>query len=208
MSDELNRETVSSANAWQARYESKQAGWERGDVHPALVKWSTSKAIKPPCRIIIPGCGRGQETLYLAEQGCDVTAIDFATAPIEHLREQVAGNSDRVELIQGDIFEFEPMRKFDVVYEQTCLCAIAPERRPAYEQVAYDWLKPGGVLLALFMQTGNANEGPPFHCDLVEMKQLFPQNRWRWEAQGHSKYKHPRGDIHEIAVELAKLPSG
>jgi hypothetical protein len=104
-------------------------------------------------------------------------------------------------LIHGDLFEIE-LPPFDAIYEQTCLCAIQPAQWAEYEQWLYSHLKPGGQLLALFMQTGTEG-GPPFHCDLSEMTPLFDESRWQWPQSAGDAVAHPSGR-HELAHLLKR----
>ena len=90
---------------------------------------------------------------------------------------------------------------FDAIYEQTCLCAIAPKDWAAYEQRLHVSLRTAGKLYALFMQT-DAPAGPPFHCDLDAMKELFHDSRWLWTDEQFT-VDHPTG-MKEIAVVLTK----
>ncbi|PJA33792.1 MAG: thiopurine S-methyltransferase, partial [Zetaproteobacteria bacterium CG_4_9_14_3_um_filter_53_7] len=94
------------------------------------------------------------------------------------------------------------LEPFDAIYEQTCLCALQPTQWSDYEQWLYNHLKPGGQLLALFMQT-NAEGGPPFHCDVTEMKPLFAASRWLWPDNGDT-VPHPSGR-HELAHLLIRI---
>jgi SAM-dependent methyltransferase len=66
----------------------------------------------PAGRALDAGCGHGAETLWLAAQGWEVTAVDFADAALAHARSaaealgpEVAG---RVEWIQGDLGNWMP----------------------------------------------------------------------------------------------------
>lgn len=49
-----------SQSGWQERYDAGKTGWERGDANPALTTWLDAGRLQP-CRIQIPGCGRGYE---------------------------------------------------------------------------------------------------------------------------------------------------
>ncbi|MDX8406848.1 MAG: methyltransferase domain-containing protein [Mariprofundaceae bacterium] len=178
-------------NDWEQRYQKGETGWDRGASSPAIEHW-LSAVLQAPARILIPGCGRGHEVLALAAQGFDVTAIDIAPSAVTHLKQQLAQAQLQAEVILGDLFNYAPETPFDVVYEQTCLCAIRPEQRAAYEKQLYGWLKPGGRLLALFMQTG-AEGGPPFHCDVQDMRELFPASRWQWPQAEAQKVPHHNG---------------
>jgi len=168
----------SPMDQWESRYQSGETGWDRGAASPAIEHW-LSALLKPPARVLIPGCGRGHEAVFLAGHGFGITGLDIAPSAVRHLEKELAEAGLTGEVILGDLFDYQPAEPFDVVYEQTCLCAIQPEQRSAYESKLYDWLRPGGHLLALFMQTG-AEGGPPFHSDLLAMRKLFSEERWLW----------------------------
>ena len=109
-----------------------------------------------------------------------------------------------MQLVQADLFEYSPPSPFDAVYEQTCLCAIDPRRRPDFEQQVHSWLETGGQLILLAMQTGNSDEGPPFHCDLTDVRDLFSSSRWKWETGPPIRLDHPGGPIHELVCRLRR----
>jgi SAM-dependent methyltransferase len=163
---------------WEQRYQDNETGWDRGEASSSLHAWLEHGELEP-CRILVPGCGRGHEAVELAKRGFAVTAIDIAPSACSYLEQELKQAGVQGEVICGDLFAFNPPSPVDAVYEQTCLCAIDPEQRAAYEMQLHRWLKPGGKLCALFMQTG-AEGGPPFHCDLLTMHRLFDEQRWQW----------------------------
>lgn len=164
-------------NDWEARYQRGETGWDRGEASAALPHLLAQ--LNPGARVLVPGCGRGHEVVALAEQGFHVTAIDIAPSAISHLGEQLQNRGLHAELVRADLFDFRGDSPFDAIYEQTCLCAIYPDQRLAYEQRLHGWLRPGGTLFAMFMQTG-CEGGPSFHCDLLVMRGLFDDSRWQW----------------------------
>ena len=86
----------------------------------------------------------------------------------------------------------------------TALCAIDPAMRHDYAERLWSWLKPGGKLYALFMQTGQAG-GPPFHCELADMRALFPAERWAWPDEIEVRTAHPsREGLHELGFVLMR----
>ena len=186
---------------WQNRYDQGQTGWDRGAPSPALRTWLESGQLQP-CRILVPGCGRGHEVVALAAAGFEVTAIDFAPAAIIALREQLDARELRANLIQADLFDFEPDQPFSAVYEQTCLCAIKPSQREAYERRLASWLGSGGKLYALFMQT-DSQSGPPFACPPDAMRSLFAPARWRWPEE-LAPVSHP-AQLLELAGVLERV---
>ena len=189
---------------WEDRYQAKITKWDRGGTSPNLTHWLDSGDLNP-CRIMIPGCGNGYEAITLAEKGFDVVAIDIATTPVNNLRKALAERGLTAELIQSDFFSLDfSSQPFDAIYEQTCLCALPPSEWAAFEKWMYHSLKTGGKLYTQFMQTGEEG-GPPFHCDMGEMKQLFNNNRWLWEKENAGQVMGSLADKMEIPCLLRKV---
>jgi SAM-dependent methyltransferase len=180
---------------WEQRYRAGTTGWDRGGASPALEHW-LSTGLVPRGRILVPGCGHGHEVAELIRYGCDVTAVDIATQPVERLRGQLGELDLRAELVQADLLHWQPERPFDAVYEQTCICALDPAHWSEYEQRLYAWLVPGGRLFALFMQTGRAG-GPPFDCPVPDMRTLFAGPRWEWPHSPPLEVPHPNGLVEQ-----------
>ena len=190
-------------NPWEARYQAGTTGWDRGAVSPQLQRWLASGELRP-CRIFVPGCGNGYEAVALAAAGFEVVALDIAPTPVRELKAQLAAAGLSAEVVQGDLLQWQPEAPFDAIYEQTSLCALSPDDWPRYEEQLHHWLRPGGQLFSLFMQTNKAG-GPPFHCDPVEMEALLPPDRWQWPAEDrYQKVPHPAG-FHELAMVLGRL---
>lgn len=65
-----------------------------------------------PGRALDAACGHGADTLWLAEHGWRVTAIDFSTSALSHgrSRAEAAGRhvSDRISWIEGDLTTWSP----------------------------------------------------------------------------------------------------
>ena len=117
--------------------------------------------------------------LALAEVGFDVTGIDYAPAAVQAVRDALAGRGLTAMIEQTDLFDYQPEQPFDEIYEQTCLCALPPERWGCYEKRLAAWLAPGGCLFAAFMQT-DSDGGPPCACRPEAMRDLFSAERWTW----------------------------
>ncbi|MBL8888551.1 MAG: methyltransferase domain-containing protein [Planctomycetaceae bacterium] len=186
---------------WQRRYADGTTGWDRGQASPGL-DWLLDRARQEQWRtVLIPGCGRGHEVIALAEAGFSVTALDYADAAIQHLKKVTAKNRLPIELVQTDVLTYDPKNRFDAIYEQTCLCALHPSLWSAYERKLAQWLRPGGSLFAMFMQTTQP-QGPPFACPLGRMRELFGSETWIWSPV-LGRVDHPAG-LHEWACELRR----
>ena len=193
---------------WQARFENDQTPWDRGGVHPQLLAWLDGGVIAAGQSIVIPGCGRGHELLALAKAGIAAIGLDYAPAAVAIAREQLGSLPGSVE--QADVLTWQPAVPLDIVYEQTCLCALHPDHWRRYADQLHGWIKPGGLLLALFMQarrdsaaTGSV-EGPPYHGDINAMRALFPADRWVWPTPPYAAVPHDQGWA-ELAVVLRRV---
>ena len=195
---------------WQERFERNETGWDRGSPSPQLTTWLDSGSLTP-CRIAVPGCGSGWEVAELTRRGFEVTAIDYTQAAVDKTKALLSTLNLKAEVVQADVLSYQPDMAFDAVYEQTCLCAIHPDHWVAYASKLQQWLKPNGILWAMFMQMARPAAieegqivGPPYHCDINAMRALFPQTAWIWPKPPYAKVPHPIF-THELAVRLTRL---
>ncbi|MEX8518807.1 MAG: methyltransferase domain-containing protein [Leptothrix sp. (in: b-proteobacteria)] len=194
---------------WQERFATKTTGWDRGGPSPQLLAWLDSGALQP-CRIAVPGCGSGWEVAELARRGFEVVGIDYTAAAVEKARAHCQAEGVSAEVVQADVLTYAPTSPFDAIYEQTCLCALHPEHWFRYAGQLRTWLKPDGVLWALFMQMlrpaateEGQIQGPPYHCDINAMRALLPEAAWAWPKPPYLKVPHPNVS-HELAVQLTR----
>ncbi|WP_158746125.1 methyltransferase domain-containing protein [Acidisphaera sp. L21] len=186
---------------WEARFKAERTPWERPSLHPAFTTWRASGALAP-CRIMLPGAGRSAEPRALAQDGFDVTIVDAAATAVavQQARFQSFSLPGRIEA--ADLLEWTADAPFDAVYDQTCLCALPPPVWPSYVAQLHRWLRPGGRLFLLLMQTGKP-DGPPFDCPPDEMRTLFGA-AWQWPDTLIAAVPHWDGK-EEIPVVLTRL---
>lgn len=155
-------DTVNDPQMWDDRYAEGLAGWDLGDAPPVLHTLIKGE-LAGNGKILVPGCGNGHDALALARAGWRVTGLDFAPRPIATARENAKAASIEITYEQGDLFATPKAwsEQFDAVWEQTCYCAIHPDRRDEYVGAMARVLKPGGRYVGLFMNHEKP-DGPPF----------------------------------------------
>ncbi|NOZ74226.1 MAG: methyltransferase domain-containing protein [FCB group bacterium] len=163
---------------WDQRYQQNTIPWDLNAPNPVFVR--LSKELKPGTLAIF-GAGRGHEAIEFARQGFSVMAIDFAPRAIQYITQQAKQYNQTIETYLGDIFQL-PKKfsgRFDYILEQTCYCAIDPNNRPAYEESAWDLLRPGGELFGLWFPLHKPREagGPPWGVEVESVKTQF--KRWK-----------------------------
>lgn len=194
---------------WQSRFESRQTPWDRGMSGPQIEAWLADGSLQPGQRVLVPGCGSGWDVLALARAGLQVVGLDYTPAAVSLVREKLAAEGLQAGVQLANVLDWEPADPVDAVYEQTCLCALHPDQWSTYAAQLHRWLRPGGRLLALFMQMprpGAAEgliEGPPYHCDVHAMRALFPATAWDWPRPPYRQVPHPMG-MNELAVVLTR----
>ena len=165
-----------SREDWQGHYESDDLGWDLGQVAPPFVKlWKEEKL--PVGKALVPGCGRGHEVIFLAENGFEVTAIDFSEGAITYLERALEKRSLKGRVLHQNFFCLDKSHDgvYDLVLEQTFFCAIAPRQRQDYVRNVTRILKPGGMLVGLFYNTDKEG-GPPYNTTREDIAVNFAKN--------------------------------
>lgn len=195
---------------WQERFASGTIPWDRGEPNPQLAQWLADGTFAPGSRVIVPGCGQGWEVAALAAAGLDVTGIDFTPGALAMCQQLLKRDGTQARLVDADVLHWLPDAPVDAVFEQTCLCALYPDFWTRYAAQLHAWLKPGGQLLALFMQAPRPEselgfiEGPPYHCDISAMRALFPAMLWDWPKPPYPRVDNTRIERTELAVTLTR----
>lgn len=162
-----------SRDDWQRHYDENDLGWDLGQVAPPFVNLLESKTIFPG-KTLVPGCGRGHEAVFLAENGFDVTAVDFSKGAVEHLRKRVQQKKLKSRVLHIDFFELDSTHDgvYDLLIEQAFFCAISPGKRSLYVETVARALKKRGMLAGLFYHTGQEG-GPPFNTTQEDIIKHF-----------------------------------
>jgi SAM-dependent methyltransferase len=100
-------------------------------------------------RALDAGCGHGSDTLWLAAQGWQVTAVDFSPAALAHARStaEAAGTdiAGRVDWVEADLATWAPQPDhFDLV---VCLYVHVAGSVPEMVRRMGAGVAPGGTLL-------------------------------------------------------------
>jgi len=102
-----------------------------------------------PGRALDIGCGSGTYSVYMAERGYQVTAIDFMPQAIAMLQNQMAHRGLAIEAVQADIGKWTTDQPFDVVLDIGCLHTPGTISLDAYKAQLLNWLAPGGDFILL-----------------------------------------------------------
>src|SRR5215207_3105594 len=134
---------------WEARYQSGNMPWEKGEPAPGLVDFLTAHPDLVKSRVAVPGCGTGHDVRAWAQAGFEATGFDLAASAIRLATEKTNALGLRAQFREADFLSDTPAQPFDWLFEHTLFCAIAPSQRDDYVQAVQRWLTPGGHFLAI-----------------------------------------------------------
>lgn len=125
----------------QAEGHPERLPWHQEDPPPILVRAASARGGRG--RVLDVGCGAGVFSVWLAEQGFEVTGIDLFAEATSMARERAQRHGVHVELVTGDLFAFAPERPFDLVFDSGCLHSLVGGDVDAYKRQLMRWTASG-----------------------------------------------------------------
>ncbi len=178
--------------AFQAKY-AGQPPWDIGRPQPTLVDAAGQVAGS----ILDVGCGTGENALFFAERGHQVTGIDFLTEPIELARKKAAARGLTATFLVRDALELTKLSEvFDSAIDSGLFHVFSDTDRERYVAGLASVLKPGGRLFLLcFSDAEPPGEGPR-RVSRKELEQTFSHG-WAIESMELSRFE-VRPDMPEL----------
>lgn len=145
-----------------------------GTATPVFVNLLQSKRFAPGKTLVL-GCGKGHDAVLFAENGFDVTAIDFSSEAITRARSLAEAKQVQIEFVHDDLFDYSLglSEEFDYIVEYVTFCAIDPVRRAEFASVVSSLMRNHGRFIALFFPLDDRTGGPPFAVSMDEVNRLF-----------------------------------
>lgn len=132
--------------------------WDTGITPPEVYAFLRTH---PPGRALDLGCGTGTNLLTLAEDGWQVTGVEFALIAWRQAKRRLRGHP-RVEGVHlGSVAEIDYLRPpFDLILDIGCFHGLPAEDKAKYRQQVERLLAPGGTyLLYGFLKTPERETG-------------------------------------------------
>ena len=150
-------EGVRMIERWDRRYrDGRVPAWDTGKPAGDLVKVVEEKAVKP-CRAVVLGCGSGNNAVYLAEKGFDVTAIDVAPTALRLAEEKARKAGVEVNWMLADVLRLPDMKPFDFMFDRGCYHNVRYVDAAGFTESVRQLSRPGTRFFVLSLN----RDGPP-----------------------------------------------
>ena len=166
------KDTFSQTYNWVGKWQ--ELPWAHDEPTLFLAEICTKRS---PGTALDIGCGSGTDSVYLAEQGWDVTSLDFVPKALEFTEQRAREAGVSVTPVEADITTWEPPQRYDLVLDHGLLHNMDPVRYPAYRERIMRAIADDGefVLLhwhPLYPDQPNGKMGPR-RVDRAAIKDFF-----------------------------------
>jgi SAM-dependent methyltransferase len=151
---------------WNDRYRERDLPWDTGRPSSELERVLARNRIQP-CRALEIGCGTGTNSVWLAQQGFEVTGLDLAPLAVEQAEKRAQAAGVKVHFFVADVLQLPDLDgPFAFFFDRGCYHAVRRDAPHQYTPAVARQLAAGGRGLIL---AGNAREphepGPPVVTD-------------------------------------------
>lgn len=136
-------------------------GYKYGTAPNAFVVQQAHR-LPPAAAVLVPGDGEGRNSVWLAQQGHRVTAMDASAVGLQKAQALAAGHGVTMDVVQADLIDWTPTPASADAVVLTFVHLPPAIRAPAHRRLA-GALRPGGwLLLEAFhpLQLGHTSGGP------------------------------------------------
>ena len=130
------------------QYPLEELGWELGKPRPILVEYMEKGLIMPRGKALDICCGAGTNTVYLAQNGFDVTGIDISRTAIEIAKKKAHQAKVDINFLAESFIDL-PFNDeaFDFVFDMGCFHHVGVEERAKFIAGVHRVLKKDGFYM-------------------------------------------------------------
>ena len=152
--------------------------WDVGSPQPAIVRLADDGLMEGA--VLDAGCGTGENALFLAERGHEVTGVDLSPVGILKARLKAVERRLSVRFISGDVIEHLSLSvTYDTVVDCGLLHILQPAERARYLDGLRKTLRPGGRFHIMGLSDKAIIDGPT-HFARRDIEALFSS----WQIEG------------------------
>src|SRR5215470_17153401 len=116
---------------WNESYRNEDLPWDTGRPSSELQRVLSRNKIQP-CRALELGCGTGTNSVWLAQQGFEVTGVDVAPLAVDRAEQRAQAAEVKAQFVVADVFHLPELHgPFAFFFDRGCYHAV---RRDAPDQ--------------------------------------------------------------------------
>jgi SAM-dependent methyltransferase len=142
---------VDNVEYWDSKFRSGSAmiEWDK-NWRPALkLQEAVEQGVIQPGRVIELGCGSGNDAIYLARQGFEVTAVDLAPTALSLAARKAEQAGVQVNWVLADALALPELGSFDFIFDRGCYHWVRHVNAAAYVESLRRLSRPGARCLIL-----------------------------------------------------------
>jgi SAM-dependent methyltransferase len=183
---------------YRAMYRFGFTPWDTGEVPAELRAMVEGPAALAPAHALDIGCGTGTQSVYLAEHGWDVTALDNVDRPLQRARDRSHAAKVSVNWVKGDINRLSELgltTRFELLFDRGCFHGLSSAERHAYARGIDSRTEPGAILLLMAFARNHVPAGPG-GADRDEIEATFAG--WTLRAAEPDSSPPPAGPLKAV----------
>jgi ubiquinone/menaquinone biosynthesis C-methylase UbiE len=154
--------------------------WDIGRPQPAVIRLAEEGAIAG--RVIDVGCGTGENALFLADRGLEVTGLDASPTAIGLAREKAAARRSSATFLVADALELPGLgRTFDVAVDTGLFHVFSDPDRVRFERSLREVLPEGARYFMLCFSDRQPGFEHPRRVSQAEIRATFAE-AWRIDS--------------------------
>lgn len=165
---------------FESAYRNGEPPWDIGQPQPAFKRLAEQGAIAGS--VIDVGCGTGENALFLAGLGLEVTGLDAAPTAIARAREKAIARGLAATFIVGDALDLAAVSSsFDVAVDSGLFHVFSDADRLRYARGLQEVLRPGGRYFVLCFSDMQPGTMGPRLVSQAELRATFAEG-WRVDS--------------------------
>jgi cyclopropane fatty-acyl-phospholipid synthase-like methyltransferase len=161
--------------------------WDIGRPQGEIIRLAEKGEIRGA--VLDAGCGTGENALFLANQGYEVTGIDAVEAAIRKAKEKSRERRVPAVFLEWDALEISGLRKrFDTIIDCGLFHVFSDKERPLYVQELSSILVPGGTFRMLCFSEMESGDWGPRRVTQREIREAFDRG-WKVDSIQEARFE-------------------
>jgi len=154
--------------------------WDIGRPQGAFVQL-VEKGVLHESPVLDVGCGTGENSLFLAAKGFEVTGIDSAPRAIEKAKRKAKERKLKATFLVHDAFDLKTLgRMFPTVIDNGLFHVFGNRERVRFRNGLYAVMRPGGTYFMMcFSEKEPTDWGGPRRVTKEEIRETFAPPKFR-----------------------------